>query len=47
MVAEKQIAKEMDSIAELVELLKQNQKMESAANIVAMAVYVGKIDANW
>ena len=45
MVAEKQIAKEMDSIAELVELLKQNQKMESAANIVAMAVYVGKIDA--
>ena len=47
MVAEKQIAKEMDSIAELVELLKQNQKMESAANIVAMAVYVGKIAAKF
>lgn len=44
MTVREQLTEEMTSVVELVELLKKNQKVESAANVVAMAAYVGQID---
>ena len=41
MTVREQLTEEMTSVVELVELLKKNQKVESAANVVAMAAYVG------